>query len=432
MNGSHWSARAPLAIGFTAVALMLGGLGGWSVGTEIAGAIVAQGTVEVESGRQVVQHPDGGVVGEILARDGELVAAGDVLVRLDGTYLRSELAVVERQLADIFARRARLVAERDGAEAPDFDAPPDFVLAPAETIRAQIEGQQSLFTARRASIRRQQTQIAEQRVQIEQQIEGFEAQRAALGRQHELVGAELAKIEDLFARRLVEATRLLDLQREDAQLQGEIGRLAALIAEARTRIGGLEIEEMRLADARHEEAITRLRDLEYSEIELEERRRSLVLRLARLDVRAPVAGTVFGSRVFALRSVVQPAEAIMYLVPADQRLMISARIDPIDVEQVFPGQEVSLELSAFSRRTTPRVSGRVLRVSADAEKDAATGATYFEAILEPEAASFAALQDVALVPGMPVEAFLKTGERTPMSYLLRPLSVYFGRALRED
>jgi HlyD family secretion protein len=188
----------------------------------------------------------------------------------------------------------------------------------------------------------------------------------------------------------------------------------------------------RLADALHEEAITRLRDLEYSEIEFEERRRSLALRLARLDARAPVAGTVFGSRVFALQSVVQPAEAIMYLVPADQRLMISARIDPIDVEQVFPGQEVSLELSAFSRRTTPRVSGRVLRVSADAEKDPATGATYFEAILEPEAAFLTALQDVALVPGMPVEALLKTGERTPMSYLLRPLSVYFGRALRED
>jgi HlyD family type I secretion membrane fusion protein len=431
-TGRTWSARMPLAVGFAALGLLVGGVGVWSVGTEIAGAVVTRGVVRVETERQVVQHPDGGVVGEILARDGDTVAAGDVLVRLDGTFLRSELVIVERQLAEIFARRARLEAERDGADRPDFGPLPDFAQIDAAAIRDQIAGQEALFAARATSLDQERRQIAEQQAQIARQIEGAEAQRVATQRQLDLTLGELADVEALFRRGLVQAARLLDLQREAARLEGEIGRLVSLAAEARTRIAALDIESLRIADRRREEAITQLRDIQYTEIELEQRRISLSERLARLDLRAPVAGTVFGSRVSAVRSVVQPAEAILYLVPGDQPLEVLTRIAPEDIDQVRPGQAVTLLLTAFSRRTTPEIPGTVLRISADATSEASGGAPFYEAIVVPDAQALAALPEVTLMPGMPVEVFLRTGDRRALSYLTQPLAVYFNRAFREQ
>jgi len=427
-----WSARFPLVVGFAAVLLLLGGFGAWSVGVQIAGAIVAPGTVQVESERQVVQHPDGGVVGEILARDGDAVEAGDVLIRLDGTFLRSELAVVERQIAEIFARRVRLDAERDGADTLEFGRLPEFSLIAPDVLEEQIEGQRSLFEARRTSLGQERKQLAEQQQQIRRQIEGTEAQLSALERQLALIERELGDVQTLFDQGLVQIQRLLELQREEARLHGEIGRLISSIAEAETRITELEIQSLRLVDGRREEAITRLRDLQYSEIELEERRISLMERQARLDVRAPVSGLVFGSRVFAVQSVVQAAEPMLYIVPGDQPLHVSARIEPRDIEQVYAGQDVTLMFTTFNQRTMPEVSGIVQRVSADAEADETTGQTFYEAILIPDEASLTAMPSVTLLPGMPVEAFLKTDDRTPLSYLTQPLAVYFNRAFREE
>jgi len=427
-----WSARFPLVVGFAAVLLLLGGFGAWSVGVQIAGAIVAPGTVQVESERQVVQHPDGGVVGEILARDGDAVEAGDVLIRLDGTFLRSELAVVERQIAEIFARRVRLDAERDGADTLEFGRLPEFSLIAPDVLEEQIEGQRSLFVARRTSLGQERKQLAEQQQQIRRQIEGTEAQLSALERQLALIERELGDVQTLFDQGLVQIQRLLELQREEARLHGEIGRLISSIAEAETRITELEIQSLRLVDGRREEAITRLRDLQYSEIELEERRISLMERQARLDVRAPVSGLVFGSRVFAVQSVVQAAEPMLYIVPGDQPLHVSARIEPRDIEQVYAGQDVTLMFTTFNQRTMPEVSGIVQRVSADAEADETTGQTFYEAILIPDEASLTAMPSVTLLPGMPVEAFLKTDDRTPLSYLTQPLAVYFNRAFREE
>lgn len=427
-----WSARFPLVVGFAAVLLLLGGFGAWSVGVQIAGAIVAPGTVQVESERQVVQHPDGGVVGEILARDGDAVEAGDVLIRLDGTFLRSELAVVERQIAEIFARRVRLDAERDGADTLEFGRLPEFSLIAPDVLEEQIEGQRSLFEARRTSLGQERKQLAEQQQQIRRQIEGTEAQLSALERQLALIERELGDVQTLFDQGLVQIQRLLELQREEARLHGEIGRLISSIAEAETRITELEIQSLRLVDGRREEAITRLRDLQYSEIELEERRISLMERQARLDLRAPVSGLVFGSRVFAVQSVVQAAEPMLYIVPGDQPLHVSARIEPRDIEQVYAGQDVTLMFTTFNQRTMPEVSGIVHRVSADAEADETTGQTFYEAILIPDEASLTAMPSVTLLPGMPVEAFLKTDDRTPLSYLTQPLAVYFSRAFREE
>lgn len=428
----RWSARLPLFVGFSAIILMLSGLGAWSVGTRIAGAVVAPGAVEVQSERQVIQHPDGGVVGEILARDGDQVSAGDVLVRFDGTFLRSELAIVESQLAEIFARSARLTAERDGVETVDFGDRPDFDTVDEATLSELVDGQRTLFEARRASLAQEQRQRAEQQAQIERQIEGMEAQLAALGRQLELISGEVEDVRSLFERGLVQGRRLSELQREEARLQGEIGNLTALVAEAETRVSTLSIESLRLGERRREEAITRLRDLGVSRIELQQRRISLRERIARLAVRAPVSGVVFASNVVAEQSVVRAAEPMMYIVPGDQPLQVAARIDPIDIDQVFPGQEVALMFTSFNRRTTPEVPGTVVRVSADAETDEARGTTFYQAVIMPNEDSLASMPDLAMLPGMPVEIFLRTEDRTPLSYLTQPLAVYMKRAFREE
>lgn len=429
---SRWRAGFPIAVGTAAILLMLSGFGAWSIGTSIAGAVLAPGTVEVQSERQVVQHPDGGVVGEILARDGDAVAAGDVLLRLDGTFLRSELAIVESQLAEIFARSARLVAERDGANLLEFRDAPALETVSEATLEDLMDGQRNLFLARRSSLEQEQRQLQEQQRQIERQIDGMEAQLSALRRQRSLVSGELEDMRTLFGQGLVEASRLSALQREEARLEGEIGNLAAMIAEAGTRISALSIESLRLVDRQREEAIAQLRDLGFNRMELQERRISLRERIARLDVRAPVSGIIFASSVVAEQSVVRAADPMMYIVPGDQPLQVSARIDPNDIDQVFPGQDVILMFTTFSRSTTPEIPGNVLRVSADAVVDEATGDSFYQAVILPDQSAMAAVRGLTLRPGMPVETFLKTEDRTPLSYLTQPLTVYFQRAFREE
>ncbi|ARE41652.1 Type I secretion membrane fusion protein, HlyD family [Rhodovulum sp. P5] len=425
-------AGVPLIVGVLAILFLVGGLGAWGLFTQIAGAVVAPGVVEVESERQVVQHPDGGVVGEILAKDGDTVAAGDVVLRLDGTFLRSELAIVERQLLEIEARKGRLIAERDGADSVTFPPLDAFAHLDEAWVQGQIDGQVSLFEARKVALAQELEQLTEQTHQIENQIEGTNAQITALEKQLALVERELQDKETLYAQNLVPVGQVLALQREQAGLEGDIGRLTSQVAELRARISELAVQALRLHEQRREEAISRLRDLQYSEIELEERRLSLIERLSRLDVRSPADGVVFGSKIFAVRSVVQPAEPMMYVVPGGQALQISARIDPVHVDEVYAGQDVTLKLTTYDARTTPDVPGKVLRVSADALQDEATRETYFEAVILADTSVLADIPEVQLLPGMPVEAFLRTRERTPLSYLLRPLTVYFQRAFREQ
>ena len=426
------NSRLLLAAGFGAITLLVGGMGAWSVGAKINGAVVSRGVVKVESERQVIQHPDGGVVGEILAHNGDQVHAGDVLLRLDGTFLRSELAIVQAQLLEIAVRKARLAAERDDLTEVDFTVLPDFPMLDPEQVAQQREGQSNLFAARQATMAKKINQLREQQQQIEKQIEGVEAQRVSLMEQLDLVSQELEDKQSLYERKLMEASRVLATQREHAKLTGEIGRLNSVIAEARVRISSLEIEVVGLSEDRREAAITQLRDLQYNEISLVERENTLREKLARLDVRAPVDGVVFGSQVFALQSVIQPAQPMMFLVPSDQPLYVSVRVDPTSIDQVYSGQQVSLQFSTFNRRTTPAIPAEVLRVSPDVQTDEANRETYYEATVEPDPEALAALPEVKLMPGMPVEAFLKTDARTPLSYLTQPLTIYFNRAFRGE
>lgn len=426
-----YSAALPLTVGFLAVALLIGGVGLWSVRTQIAGAVIASGMIVVESNRQVVQHAEGGTVGEIRVRDGDTVAAGDLLIRLDDTILASEMTVIDTQLIEIRARRARLEAERTGADIIDY---PNalLVLAAANPEAAeQVEGQTALFEARRTTLDRELGQIAERIAQTGNQIEGADAQLEALRIQQELIGDELTDQESLLAKGLVQMQRVTALRREAARLAGEIGRLTSDVAQFKGQIAALEIERLKLGAARQEEATVTLRDLQYRELELGENRVALAERLSRLDIRAPVAGIVYGSTVFAVNSVVQPAEPLMYIVPQDQPLVVSARVEAIHIDQVHIGQDATLRFTAFNQRMTPEIAGRVTGISADVFQDEVTGLNYYRVELVPGEAEIAKLEAQELLPGMPVEAYLKTEDRTPLSYLTKPLTDYFGRALRE-
>ncbi|EEB85912.1 type I secretion membrane fusion protein, HlyD family [Roseobacter sp. GAI101] len=420
----------PLSIGFGALVVLVGVLGVWSVTARIAGAVIASGMIQVENNRQVVQHPEGGVVGEILAKDGDEIEAGDVVMRLDDALLQSELAIVQGQLFEIKARQARLAAERDGLE--DIVLPDELVEAAANSpeIESMIDGQRSLFLARKESLRREADQISEQIAQANNQIEGTEAQLAAFQTQQDLILSELEDAESLLEKGLAQASKVSSLQREQARLLGEIGSLKATVAQLRGQIASLEIQVLKLTTTRREEANTTLSDLQYREIELAERRLSLRETLSRMEIRSPVSGVVYDSQIFALQAVLSPAAPIMYVIPQDQPLVVSARIEAINIDQVHVGQEASLRFVAFEQRTTPEIFGQVSRISADVFKDEVTGQSFYRAELLPREEELEKLGDQKLVPGMPVEAFIRTAERSPLSYLAKPLTDYFNKAFR--
>jgi len=427
-----WDARGYIRFGAFCVLLLAGGLGGWAATAKLKGAVVSGGHLRVESQRQVVQHLDGGVVGEILVREGALVDAGEVLIRLDGTALLSELAVLESQLYELIARRGRLVAEQTDGGAITFDSE---LLAAAESnpeLRALIDGQRALFEARLRTMEREVEVMQERQDQIREQIIGSTAEIDSLKRQSELIEEELVGQRTLLEKGLAQTSTVLALEREAARLAGERGQKVAQTAQLKGQISELEIESLRMMATRREEAITTLRDLGFRELELKEQRIALNERLARLDVRAPLGGIVLDMTVFALKSVVRAAEPILYIVPSDSELVVDAQIIPIDIDSVRAGQEAVLTFSAFNTRTTPQLLGTVSKISPDAFTDEQTNRSYYRAEVLLREGELAKLEGQELIAGMPVDVFIQTGERTPFNYLVKPITDYFNRAMREQ
>jgi HlyD family secretion protein len=427
-----WSARKPLLIGYITLALLVGGFGGWSVLAKIDGAIVASGQIEVDQDRQIVQHPDGGVVAEIAVKEAQPVKAGDLLIRLDGALLTPELAIVEGQLFEAMARRDRLEAERD--DRPDVSFAQDLrdLAKTRPDVVEQMAGQRSLFFARKETLARQTEQLAKRTTQITAQIEGVAAQTLAVTRQRALILKELTDQQSLLDRGLAQASRVSALQREDANLQGNMGELASSRAQAEGRATEIDLEVLRLAALRREEASSQLRDLGPQLLELAERRRALVERIARLDIRAPMAGIVLGLQVTAPRSVLRAADPVLYIIPQDRPLVISVRVQPINIDEIHPGQQVRLVFPAFSARSMPEIFGHITTVSADALTDQRSQIAYFRAEILLNDGELAKLTQQTLLPGMPVEAFIETGARSPLSYLLKPFTDYFSKAMRES
>ncbi|KMW60608.1 Type I secretion membrane fusion protein, HlyD family [Candidatus Rhodobacter oscarellae] len=429
----RFTARGYMILGILGLLVLVGGFGGWAVLANISGAIVASGQVEVDQNRQVVQHPDGGVVAEILVDEGDLVAEGEVLLRLDAVALRSDLAIVESQLFEFMARRARLEAERDGQTGIAFDAELVKEASTRPQLQDLIDGQQRLFGARNASLANEAEQLRKRRSQILTQVTGIDAQKASLETQIGLIRQELADQQSLLDRGLAQAARVLALQREEASLDGRRGELIAAGAQAEERVTEIDISILTLQTERREQAITRLRDLQVRELELAEQRNALRTRLNRLEITAPVSGIVYSKQVFTPRSVIRPAEPVLFLIPQDRPLVVAARVEPIHVDQFFVSQEVVVKFSAFDARTTPELFGDVVQISADAFVDERTQATYYRAEIRLSEEELAKLPEgLVMIPGMPVEAFIRTDDRSPLTYLVKPLTDYFAKAFRES
>lgn len=429
---ARWSAGRHLWLGVITLALLVGGFGGWSAFASISGAIVASGKLKVDSERQVVQHEEGGVVKEILVKEGDQVEAGEALIRLDDLLLANELAITEGQLYELMARRGRLTAEQLDKEEIIFD---EELLDAGEAnpkVKSLIEGQRAMFIARAETIESQTEQLRERQSQIQEEILGSEAQQEALVDQIDFVGQELADLKELQKKGLAQSSRVLSLERENARLLGQRGELIGNIAKLRGQISEIEIQILGLSSTRREEAITEMRDNEYRENELREKRSSLKERIDRLEIRAPRPGRVIGMTVFALRSVVRAAEPILYIVPSNSSLVVEAQIETRNVDQIYPGQVARLRFSAFNTRTTPDLAGKVEQVSPDSFTDENTGRSYYITRLTVDPGEMDKLKDVELVAGMPVETYITTGDRSPFSYFTKPLADFFNKAFREE
>ncbi|PIE15054.1 MAG: RTX toxin [Rhodobacterales bacterium] len=427
-----WSARRPLILGFLSVILLVGGFGSWAVLANISGAVIAEGQIEVDQNRQIVQHPEGGVIAEILVQEGDQVNAGDMLLRLDASTLQSELTVVQSQIFELIARRGRFEAERDGAKHVTFDPELTEMATLSDDVNSLMQGQQRLFVARRNTLDQEIAQMRKRSGQIADQIRGITAQQTALTAQLELIEKELRDQQSLLDRGLAQATRVLSLQREQARLEGTMGELTSTKAQAQGRITEIDIEILKFETRRQEEAISNLRDLHFRELEMKEKRSALQERLSRLEIRAPVSGVVYGQQFFAPRAVIKAAEPVLFLIPQDRPLVISAKVHINNIDQVFVGQDVTLRFPVFDSRNTPELKGRVVKMSADAFTDERTQARFYRSeivMLDGELAKLP--PNATLIPGMPVQAFIRTNDRTPLAYLLKPLTDYFSKAFRE-
>jgi HlyD family secretion protein len=424
------SIRRHIIIGGAVVAFLALGVGGWASTAEISGALIAQGSLVVDSNVKKVQHPTGGVVGEVRARDGDHVKAGDVLIRLDETVTRANLAIITKSLNELFARKARLSAERDGA---DTVAMPKELANKADDADVQeaLASERKLFELRRKARLGQKNQLQERIKQLQEQIIGLTAQQDAKTKEMTIINQELQGVRDLWARNLVQINRLTSLEREEARLQGEHGQLIASAAEAKGKIVETELQILQVDQESTSDVAKELRETDSKIGEYVERKVTAEDQLKRTDLRAPQDGIVFQSTANTVGGVITAGDPVMLIVPEADNLLVEAKVEPKDIDQLQFGQPVVLRFSAFNMRTTPEVNGTVVRVAADTSTDQRTGQSYYVVRISMTAEEIAKLGEVKLTPGMPVEAFIQTGERTMLSYLVKPLHDQLKRAFRE-
>ena len=429
-NSADASIHRHIIAGAVLVGVLVFGLCGWASTAQISGALIAQGTLVVDSNIKKVQHPTGGVVGEVRAHDGDHVKAGDVLIRLDETVTRANLAIVTKGLNQLYARKARLAAERDGADA---------IAVPRELagrlddpdVKAAIDSERKLFESRHGARLGEKDQLQQRIKQLQDQITGLTAQQEAKAKESDLIEQELAGVRDLRQRNLVPLNRLTSLEREQAQLQGARGQLIAGVAEAKGRISEIQLQILQVDQELSSDVAKELRDTDSKIGEFVERKVTAEDQLRRTDIRAPQDGVVFQSTANTVGGVVAAGDQIMQIVPEADRLLVEVKVEPKDIDQVAFGQPVVLRFSAFNQRTTPELNGTVERIAADTSNDQRTGLSFYIVRISISDAEVERLGGVKLTPGMPVEAFIQTGERTLVSYLVKPLHDQLMRSFRE-
>ncbi|MFL5099792.1 MAG: HlyD family type I secretion periplasmic adaptor subunit [Xanthobacteraceae bacterium] len=424
------SIRRHVVTGIVAIAVLAGGLGGWAVTTELSGAVIASGALVVDTNLKKVQHPTGGVVGELRVRNGDRVKAGDVVIRLDDTTTRANLAIVIKGLDELAARQARLEAERDDDENIDFAV--ELLARKSNPDVARILGsEQILFDLRRKARLGQKAQLREKVAQVQDEILGLSGQADAKKREIELIQRELEGVRDLWSKKLVPISRLTALEREATRLDGERQQYISAVAQAKGKISETKLQIIQIDQDLRSEVAKELREIQAKSAELVERKVAAQDQLMRVDVRAPQDGIVHQLAVHTIGGVVTASEPLMLIVPQADELTVEVKLPPQNIDQLSGGQRAILRFSAFNQRTTPEINGVVTTISADITQDQKTSASYYLVRISMSANEIARLNDLKLVAGMPVETFIQTGDRTVMSYLVKPLHDQIVKAFRE-
>jgi membrane fusion protein, type I secretion system len=429
-GSANESIRRHVIAGSVLVGILAFGLGGWASTAEISGALIVPGDIVVDSNIKKVQHPTGGVVGKLFVHDGDHVKAGQILIQLDETVTQANLAIVTKGLTELYARKARLAAERDGD---------DSVAAPKEfaghlddpNVAEALASERRLFELRREDRAGQKKQLQERITQLQQEIVGITAQLDAKDKEVALIDQELKGVRDLYAKNLVQLNRLTSLERDEAQLEGSRGQLIAQAAEAKGKIAETQLQIIQVDADLASDVAKELRDIDSKIGEYVERKITAEDQLRRTDIRAPQDGIVFQLTANTVGGVITAGDPIMMIVPEDDKLQVEVKVDPKDIDDVQFDQSVVLRFTSFNVRTTPEINGKVVRIGADTTTDQRTGRTYYSVRIAMTGDELKRLGDVKLTPGMPVEAYIQTGERTMLSYLIKPLHDQLMRSFRE-
>jgi HlyD family secretion protein len=417
-----------VVFGFVLVVLLFVGFGGWAASSSLSGAVIAPGRVVIESSVKKIQHLTGGIVKEIRVKNGDRVEAGDILLRLDDTQTKATLGIVQSQLNELTARKARLAAERDGATVIEF--PAGFEDLTAE-IRQIAAGERRLFDAKIKTAEIKKAQLRERIGQYNNEIDGLVKQEKSKAQESALVTEERARLEDLYRRQLLPVTRVLAMRRDAVRIEGEDGALLAQIARLRGQIYEVQLKIVEIGETIMLDAQNDYRDTEGRIAELDERKIAAEDLLERVDIRAPRSGLVHELAVHTVGGVVGPGEVIMGIVPMGESRTIEVHVTPTDIDHVAADQAVLLRFPAFNQRTTPEITGTISRIAAEVSHDTESGATYYTARVEVADAELAKLKDLKLIAGMPVEAFIQTGTRSALSFLTKPVTDQIARAFKE-
>ncbi|KUL96454.1 hemolysin secretion protein D [Bosea sp. WAO] len=415
-----------VAAGSALMLMLVLGCGGWAATANLNGAVIAQGAVKVDQNLKEVQHRDGGIIQALMVRQGDHVEAGQVLFRLDDVQMRAELSIIHSQLGENLGRKARLAAERDNLAAVQFPVELSRLSDDATHI---IEGETRLFDGNRTNRESRKEQLEIGIVQSGEEIKGLEARHVAKIEELRLVELEKQKYSGLFAKGLIDGARVYTVNREWARLLGERGEIDAALARAKLRISEARLQIIAVDETARTEAQRELRQVEAKISELGDRRLATEDRLARTEIRAPIAGTVNELTVFTVGGVITPAARLATIVPRQAKLTVEVRIAPADIDQIKPDQPARLRFSAFAKNTTPEFPGKVIHISPATSRDPSNGSTFYSGDIELE--NEALVENRRLLPGMPVEVFIQTEERTALSYLVKPFTDHASRIFRE-
>ena len=427
----YHSIRRHLIFGVATVAVIVFGVGGWAATMELGGAVVAPGSLVVDSNVKKVQHLSGGIVKEIRVREGDHVKAGDILVRLDETQTKAANSVVTKNLEELTAQQARLEAERDGADKIEFPTVVTELARDSSSATRIMIAEQKLFELRRQAREGKKAQLRERISQLKEEIQGTVGQTAAKVQEIELINKELEGVRELREKNLVPLSRMTALERDAARIVGERSQLIAATAQAKGKITETELQIIQIDQDLRSEVGKDLGETRAKVSEFIEREVATADQLKRVDIRAPQNGIVQQLAVHTVGGVIAAGDAIMLIVPDADTLMVEVKISPQDIDQLYFGQAATLRFTAFNARTTPEIDGKVSLISADITQDQRTGISYYLGRITLSASEIARLGDVKLIPGMPVTAFIKTTDRTMLSYITKPLRDQAERAFKE-